>query len=60
MCGFNPDFLCFLFYSGGVEPIAEVAGEWGEVDVPKETTKFIKQKQPSKKVKKGTVKPNCG
>lgn len=37
--------------SGGVEPIAEVADD-GE-ELPQESTKFIKKKQPSKKVKKG-------
>ncbi|XP_061676852.1 protein PTHB1 [Syngnathoides biaculeatus] len=35
---------------GGVEPIAELAGE--ETEEPQDTTKFIKKKQPSKKVKK--------
>ncbi|XP_044065409.1 protein PTHB1 isoform X1 [Siniperca chuatsi] len=37
---------------GGVEPIAEVAGDGEELEVPQEATKFIKKKQPSKKVKK--------
>ncbi|XP_061632773.1 protein PTHB1 isoform X2 [Phyllopteryx taeniolatus] len=35
---------------GGVEPIAELAGE--ETEEPQDATKFIKKKQPSKKVKK--------
>ncbi|XP_031735438.1 protein PTHB1-like [Anarrhichthys ocellatus] len=38
---------------GGVEPIAEVAGDGDELELPQEATKFIKKKQPSKKVKKG-------
>lgn len=38
---------------GGVEPIAEVAGDGEELELPQEMTKFIKKKQPSKKVKKG-------
>ncbi|XP_051262535.1 protein PTHB1 isoform X1 [Dicentrarchus labrax] len=37
---------------GGVEPIAEVAGDGEELELPQEMTKFIKKKQPSKKVKK--------
>ncbi|XP_038566439.1 protein PTHB1 isoform X2 [Micropterus salmoides] len=37
---------------GGVEPIAEVAGDGEEQELPHEATKFIKKKQPSKKVKK--------
>ncbi|CAK6967824.1 protein PTHB1%2C partial [Scomber scombrus] len=37
---------------GGVETIAEVTGDGEEPDLPPETTKFIKKKQPSKKVKK--------
>ncbi|XP_047455587.1 protein PTHB1 isoform X2 [Mugil cephalus] len=37
---------------GGVEPIAEVAGDGEEMELPQEATKFIKKKQPSKKVKK--------
>ncbi|KAM4580045.1 protein PTHB1 [Odontesthes bonariensis] len=37
---------------GGVEPIAEVAGDGEEMELPQESTKFIKKKQPSKKVKK--------
>ncbi|KAM8735062.1 protein PTHB1 isoform 1-T1 [Acanthopagrus schlegelii] len=37
---------------GGVEPIAEVAGDGEELEPPQEMTKFIKKKQPSKKVKK--------
>ncbi|XP_074509075.1 protein PTHB1 isoform X1 [Sebastes fasciatus] len=37
---------------GGVEPIAEVAGDGEELELPQEATKFIKKKQPSKKVKK--------
>ncbi|XP_037532484.1 protein PTHB1 [Nematolebias whitei] len=36
---------------GGVEPIPEVSGD-GEMEPPEELTKFIKKKQPSKKVKK--------
>uniref|UniRef100_UPI0037E8D519 protein PTHB1 n=1 Tax=Semicossyphus pulcher TaxID=241346 RepID=UPI0037E8D519 len=39
---------------GGVEPIAELAGD-GE-ELPQEATKFIKKKQPSKKVKKDKEK----
>ncbi|XP_028326982.1 protein PTHB1 isoform X2 [Gouania willdenowi] len=35
---------------GGVEPIAEISGD-GE-EFPQEATKFLKKKQPSKKVKK--------
>lgn len=38
---------------GGVEPIAEVAGDGEELELPQEATKFIKKKQASKKVKKG-------
>lgn len=38
---------------GGVEPIAEVSGDGDELELPQEATKFIKKKQPSKKVKKG-------
>ncbi|XP_049901956.1 protein PTHB1 isoform X1 [Epinephelus moara] len=41
---------------GGVEPIAEVAGDGEELELPPETTKFIKKKQPSKKVKKDKEK----
>ncbi|XP_026225869.1 protein PTHB1 [Anabas testudineus] len=37
---------------GGVEPIAEMAGDGEELGLPQEVTKFIKKKQPSKKVKK--------
>ncbi|XP_040900630.1 protein PTHB1 [Toxotes jaculatrix] len=37
---------------GGVEPIAEVAGDGEELELPQEATKFIKKKQPSKKAKK--------
>ncbi|KAM7382893.1 hypothetical protein PAMP_002590 [Pampus punctatissimus] len=37
---------------GGVEPIAEVAGDGEELELSQEATKFIKKKQPSKKVKK--------
>ncbi|XP_067456594.1 protein PTHB1 [Thunnus thynnus] len=37
---------------GGVEPIAEVAGDGEELNLSQEPTKFIKKKQPSKKVKK--------
>ncbi|XP_076593229.1 protein PTHB1 isoform X1 [Chaetodon auriga] len=37
---------------GGVEPIAEVAGDGEELELPQEAAKFIKKKQPSKKVKK--------
>nr|XP_057909013.1 protein PTHB1 isoform X1 [Doryrhamphus excisus] len=37
---------------GGVETISELAGDGEEADVPQDTTKFIKKKQPSKKVKK--------
>lgn len=37
---------------GGVEPIAEVAGDGEELGLPQEATKFIKKKQSSKKVKK--------
>lgn len=36
-----------------MEPIAEVAGDGEELELPQEATKFIKKKQPSKKVKKG-------
>ncbi|XP_019719361.1 protein PTHB1 isoform X2 [Hippocampus comes] len=35
---------------GGVEPIAELAGD--ETEEPQDATKFIKKKQPSKKTKK--------
>lgn len=38
---------------GGVEPIAELAGDGDQLELPQEATKFIKKKQPSKKVKKG-------
>ncbi|XP_023281238.1 protein PTHB1 [Seriola lalandi dorsalis] len=41
---------------GGVEPIAEVAGDGEELELPQEATKFIKKKQPSKKVKKDKEK----
>ncbi|XP_069568047.1 protein PTHB1 isoform X1 [Brachyistius frenatus] len=37
---------------GGVEPIAEVAGDGEEMELQQEATKFIKKKQPSRKVKK--------
>ncbi|XP_030013979.1 protein PTHB1 isoform X1 [Sphaeramia orbicularis] len=37
---------------GGVEPIAEVAGDGEELSLPQEATKFIKKTHPSKKVKK--------
>ncbi|KAF0032092.1 hypothetical protein F2P81_016647 [Scophthalmus maximus] len=37
---------------GGVEPIAEGAGGGEELELPQEATKFIRKKQPSKKVKK--------
>uniref|UniRef100_A0A1A8JRU2 Bardet-Biedl syndrome 9 n=1 Tax=Nothobranchius kuhntae TaxID=321403 RepID=A0A1A8JRU2_NOTKU len=37
---------------GGVETIAEVAGDAEEMEPPQEITKFLKKKQPSKKVKK--------
>ncbi|XP_061573971.1 protein PTHB1 [Cololabis saira] len=37
---------------GGVEPIAEVAGDGEEMQPTQEVTKFIKKKQPSKKSKK--------
>nr|XP_046254883.1 protein PTHB1 isoform X2 [Scatophagus argus] len=40
---------------GGVEPIAEVAGDGEELELPQEPTKFIKKKQPSKKVKKARL-----
>uniref|UniRef100_A0A3P8NM91 Bardet-Biedl syndrome 9 n=1 Tax=Astatotilapia calliptera TaxID=8154 RepID=A0A3P8NM91_ASTCA len=41
-----------LAVPGGVEPIAELAGDGEEIEVPQEATKFIKKKQPSKKTKK--------
>lgn len=44
-----------IFHSGGVEPIAELAGDGEEIEVPQEATKFIKKKQPSKKTKKGRI-----
>ncbi|KAF3839169.1 hypothetical protein F7725_017886 [Dissostichus mawsoni] len=37
---------------GGVEPIAEVSADGEEPELQQEATKFIKKKQPSKKVKK--------
>ncbi|XP_068585935.1 protein PTHB1 [Cebidichthys violaceus] len=37
---------------GGVESIAEVAGDGDELELPQEAAKFIKKKPPSKKVKK--------
>ncbi|XP_072316926.1 protein PTHB1 isoform X2 [Eucyclogobius newberryi] len=37
---------------GGVEPIAEVSGDGEELNLQQDTAKFIKKKQPSKKVKK--------
>uniref|UniRef100_A0A3Q3J5M0 Bardet-Biedl syndrome 9 n=1 Tax=Monopterus albus TaxID=43700 RepID=A0A3Q3J5M0_MONAL len=37
---------------GGVEPIAEVAADEEELELLQEATKFIKKKQPHKKVKK--------
>ncbi|XP_026173649.1 protein PTHB1 isoform X2 [Mastacembelus armatus] len=37
---------------GGVEPIAEVAGDGEELELQQEATVFIKKKHPSKKVKK--------
>ncbi|XP_053183635.1 protein PTHB1, partial [Scomber japonicus] len=42
---------------GGVETIAEATGDGEEPDLPPETTKFIKKKQPSKKVKKALCSP---
>lgn len=48
----NPD-VSPTCVSGGVEPIAELAGDGDELELPQEATKFIKKKQPSKKVKKG-------
>ncbi|XP_065814165.1 protein PTHB1 isoform X1 [Labrus bergylta] len=41
---------------GGVEPITEAAGDGEELALPQEATKFIKKKQPSKKVKKDKEK----
>ncbi|KAM4600656.1 protein PTHB1 [Polymixia lowei] len=41
-----------LAVPGGVEPIAEAAGDGEELSLPQEATKFIKKKQPSKKAKK--------
>ncbi|XP_029929020.1 protein PTHB1 isoform X2 [Myripristis murdjan] len=41
-----------LVTPGGVEPITEQAGDVEEPALPQEATKFIKKKQPSKKVKK--------
>lgn len=38
---------------GGVEPISEAAGDFEEMDLKQDTAKFIKKKEPSKKVKKG-------
>ncbi|KAJ4922899.1 hypothetical protein JOQ06_026190, partial [Pogonophryne albipinna] len=38
--------------NGGVEPIAEVSADGEEPELQQEATKFIKKKQPSKKVKK--------
>ncbi|XP_022062616.2 protein PTHB1 isoform X2 [Acanthochromis polyacanthus] len=37
---------------GGVEPIAEVTGDGEDMELQQEATKYIKKKQPSKKVKK--------
>uniref|UniRef100_A0A667Y9V2 Bardet-Biedl syndrome 9 n=1 Tax=Myripristis murdjan TaxID=586833 RepID=A0A667Y9V2_9TELE len=45
-----------LVTPGGVEPITEQAGDVEEPALPQEATKFIKKKQPSKKVKKGRAK----
>ncbi|XP_077383160.1 protein PTHB1-like [Festucalex cinctus] len=39
-----------LVAPGGVEPITELAGD--ETEEPQDATKFVKKKQPSKKVKK--------
>ncbi|KAK1895784.1 Protein PTHB1, partial [Dissostichus eleginoides] len=42
--------------NGGVEPIAEVSADGEEPELQQEATKFIKKKQPSKKVKKANKK----
>ncbi|XP_034730323.1 protein PTHB1 isoform X1 [Etheostoma cragini] len=49
-----------LAIPGGVEPIAEVAGDGEELELPQEVTKFIKKKHASKKVKKENVKEEAG
>ncbi|KAK5921561.1 hypothetical protein CgunFtcFv8_018918 [Champsocephalus gunnari] len=46
------------FLSGGVEPIAEVSADGEEPELQQDATKFIKKKQPSKKVKKGRMTPH--
>lgn len=46
------------FLSGGVEPIAEVSADGEEPELQQDATKFIKKKQPSKKVKKGRITPH--
>ncbi|KAI4794495.1 hypothetical protein KUCAC02_032024, partial [Chaenocephalus aceratus] len=43
---------------GGVEPIAEVSADGEEPELQQDATKFIKKKQPSKKVKKGRITPH--
>lgn len=53
-----PDMSSLHFVStGGVEPITELAGDGDQLALPQEATKFIKKKQPSKKVKKGRRSP---
>ncbi|XP_008322019.1 protein PTHB1 [Cynoglossus semilaevis] len=47
-----PAHIQNLAAPGGVEPIAEGAGEGEELELPQDATKFLKKKQPSKKVKK--------
>lgn len=49
----------FILSAGGVQPIAEVAGDGDEPDLPPEATKFIKKKQASKKAKKGRRSSSC-
>ncbi|TDH11296.1 hypothetical protein EPR50_G00059400 [Perca flavescens] len=51
-----------LAIPGGVEPIAEVAGDGEELELPPEVTKFVKKKHASKKVKKDkdNVKEEAG
>lgn len=48
-----------VYLPGGVEPIAEGAGEGEELELPQDATKFLKKKQPSKKVKKGRTLSMC-
>ncbi|CAL8290059.1 unnamed protein product [Merluccius merluccius] len=44
-----------LVRPGGVEPIAEAAGDTEDPPLAQDAAKFIKKKQPSKKAKKGLV-----